>query len=191
MGFSLLPPFVVADFSPRRERAINCAITVVNVNVEINGKITIVKTRNVAIAILIDDDLNILVQERGKHSKVGEKYGFWGGQIEKGETAEQAVRRELLEELGFVPEKLAYLGKFSYVVQEEGKYKDWLINFHAFLSPIISELEKATVSEGKSIVKMSFDEVAEGEGFPTGSTGFLKSLEGKLRDWVLHSKNPS
>ncbi len=52
------------------------------------------KVRNVAIAVFIDEDLNVVVQERGKHSKVGEKYGFWGGQVEKDETPEQAIERE-------------------------------------------------------------------------------------------------
>ena len=48
-------------------------------------------SRHVAICVFYDKDLNIVVQERGGHSKAGEKYGFWGGQIEEGETKEQAM----------------------------------------------------------------------------------------------------
>ena len=45
------------------------------------------KIRNVAVAVFIDDQNNVVVQERGSHSKgIGEIYGFWGGQIELGET---------------------------------------------------------------------------------------------------------
>lgn len=44
--------------------------------------------RNVVIAIFYDGKENIIFQERGSASKIGEKYGFWGGQIEAGETPE-------------------------------------------------------------------------------------------------------
>ena len=40
-------------------------------------------TRNVALVLFTDGE-NIIVQVRGKHSRVGEKYGFIGGEIEEG-----------------------------------------------------------------------------------------------------------
>lgn len=103
------------------------------------------KIRNVAIAVFYDKDLNIVIQERGKHSRVGEKYGFWGGKIKENEIPKQAIKRELSEELGFVPEKLESWLKYSHIIEEEGKYKDWLINCEVFLSPITPELEKAKI----------------------------------------------
>jgi len=39
------------------------------------------EVRNVAIVIFYDKEGNILVQERGSHSKIGEKYGMWGGRL--------------------------------------------------------------------------------------------------------------
>lgn len=139
------------------------------------------KERNVAIAIFYDKDLNIFVQERGKHSRVGEKYGFWGGRIEKNETPGQAIKRELLEELGFVPKKLDFWLEYSYVVEEEGRYKDWLINCHVFLSPVTSRLEKSEITEGKGLAKMKLDKVIEGKDFPTKSTEFMKKFRSRLR----------
>lgn len=130
--------------------------------------------------IFYDEDLNILVQERGNHSRLGEKYGFFGGRIREGETPEQAMERELFEEIGFVPKELNYWLKDSYVVEEEGEYKGWLINCHVFLSPITPNLENSKISEGKGIVKMSLEKVIRGEGFPEKSTGFLKGLRAKL-----------
>lgn len=132
--------------------------------------------RNVAIVIFYDKDLNILVQERGEHSRVGEKYGFFGGKVEENETPPQAIERELLEEIGFIPKDLKYWLKYSYIVEEEGKYRGRLVNCHVFLSPITPELERSKVKEGKGAVKMALEEVIKGEGFPKKSTEFLRGL---------------
>lgn len=64
--------------------------------------------RNVAVVVFHDKEGNLIFQKRGSASKVGEKYGWWGGQAESGETPEQTIKRELTEELGFVPEKLDF-----------------------------------------------------------------------------------
>lgn len=133
-----------------------------------------------AIAIFYDDDLNILVQERGDHSRLGEKYGFFGGRIREGETPKQAMKRELLEEIGFIPKKLDYWLKDSYLWEKKGKYKGWLISCYVFLSPITSKLEKSKIAEGKGMIKMSLERVIREKGFPEGATKFLKGLETKL-----------
>lgn len=138
------------------------------------------KVRNVVVAIFYDGDLNIVVQERGAHSRVGEKYGFFGGKIKEGETPKQAMKRELLEEIGFVPQKLDYWLKDSYAWGKEGKYKGWLISCYVFLSPITPRLEKSRITEGKGMVKMNLEKVIKEEGFPEGSTKFLKRLKAKL-----------
>lgn len=68
--------------------------------------------RNVAVVVFHDKEGSLVFQKRGSASKIGEKYGFWGGQIKPGETPEEAMRRELREELGFVPEKLMVVPSF-------------------------------------------------------------------------------
>lgn len=138
------------------------------------------KVRNVAIVVFYDDDLNILVQERGSHSRLGEKYGFFGGRIKEGESPEDAIRRELFEEIGHIPEKLEYWLEDSYKWEKEGKYKGWLINCHVFLSPITPKLEKARIAEGEGAIKMSLKRVIKNKGFPEGSTKFLNGLRAKL-----------
>jgi len=85
-------------------------------------------TKNIAIVIFYDEEGNIILQERVSHSKVGEKYGFFGGGIEEGETTEGALKRELKEELGFVPENLEYWMDYSFVWDGEDKYKGWEFN---------------------------------------------------------------
>ncbi len=138
--------------------------------------------RNVAIVIFYDDKENIVFQERGSASKIGEKYGLWGGQIETGETSDQAIRRELMEELGFVPEKLDFWCNYSSITLEKGKYNGWKINHAVFISPITTKLEKAHVYEGTGIVKMTIDEAIKSKGFSIGGTEFLKKFKKEFYD---------
>jgi len=134
------------------------------------------KSRTVSVVVFTDGK-DVIIQERGSHSKVGEKYGLWGGKIAKGETKENAIKRELQEEIGYVPEILKYLGKYTYLVSEEGKYKGWKINQFVFTSPITPELKKAKVKEGGGIIKMPLDVASQGQGFPQGSTSFMSVLK--------------
>ena len=141
--------------------------------------------RNVAIVVFYDKEGNIIFQERGSVSKVGEKYGFWGGQREEGETPKQTIKRELTEELGFVPEKLDYWGDCSFVIKgsKNSKYEGWLVKQYVFLSLVSGELtKKVNVKEGKGIVKMNINKVIKGAGFPSGadSTRFLKEVKKQL-----------
>lgn len=54
-----------------------------------------------AIAVIVDNDNKILLLKRGKGAPwMSEKWGLVGGGIEKGETPQQAVEREIFEEIG-------------------------------------------------------------------------------------------
>ena len=58
--------------------------------------------RNVAVVILYDNDSRILLQHRTKDAPTFPDYwAFFGGGVEDGETVEQAVKREVLEELAY------------------------------------------------------------------------------------------
>ncbi len=58
--------------------------------------------RNVAVIILFDEDKKILLQHRADNAlRLPGYWAFFGGGIEPGETPEQTVRRESLEELNY------------------------------------------------------------------------------------------
>ncbi|NEQ51053.1 MAG: NUDIX domain-containing protein, partial [Leptolyngbya sp. SIO3F4] len=61
----------------------------------------------VAIAIIQQDD-KFLMQLRDDfpHILFPGHWGFFGGHLEPGETADQAIRRELKEEIGYIPEEI-------------------------------------------------------------------------------------
>jgi 8-oxo-dGTP diphosphatase len=90
--------------------------------------------RNVSVLILYNNESKILLQHRTKDAPTFPDYwAFFGGGIEEGESAEQAVKRESLEELGyeltgprlFTAQKFFYKGneytKHVFVEQYNGK----------------------------------------------------------------------
>ena len=55
---------------------------------------------HVAVGVIVDDTQNILLSLRPDHVHQGGKWEFPGGKVEQGESVEQALARELNEELG-------------------------------------------------------------------------------------------
>ena len=69
---------------------------------------------NVAAAVIVNKDGKILVTQRSKNDNLSLKWEFPGGKIEDGETAEECLKREIMEELNLEIEVLGYLGSCKY-----------------------------------------------------------------------------
>jgi len=81
--------------------------------------------RNVAVLALYNEQKEILLQHRSKDAmRLPDHWAFFGGGIEAGEAPEQALAREIFEELEYVvsASQLIFIQKFNYKEDENTKY---------------------------------------------------------------------
>lgn len=97
----------------------------------IDLKIILMKSIEV-VAAVIQYQNRFLCLQRGlsKLDYISKKYEFPGGKIELGESLEEALKREIMEELSV---QLDYLEFFTTVKYQ---YPDFHITMHSFLCPI-------------------------------------------------------
>lgn len=81
-------------------------------------------------ATIITDGRRILCFKKGntEYDYLSEHFEFPGGKIESGETPEQALARELREELGYsIPNKIELFDVVNY------EYDDFSVRLHCFI----------------------------------------------------------
>jgi 8-oxo-dGTP pyrophosphatase MutT (NUDIX family) len=74
------------------------------------------KTDNASAAIIIDKKNNFLLQKRDQKKKIffPGHLGLFGGAKNKNESYINALKRELIEEIGFTPSDIEYFMKISF-----------------------------------------------------------------------------
>jgi 8-oxo-dGTP diphosphatase len=81
----------------------------------------------VAAVIIVDKKILCVQRNKNKYDYISYKYEFPGGKVEKGESHEQALRREILEELNM---DIRIQRDFLTV---KHVYPDFRITLHSFL----------------------------------------------------------
>ena len=75
--------------------------------------------RNVSLFILYTPEGKILLQHRSKDAeRLPNYWGFFGGGIEQGESPEQALKREVVEELSYDVRNPYFLTTQKYILDE-------------------------------------------------------------------------
>jgi len=55
---------------------------------------------HVAVGVIVNSDNQVLIAKRAKNQHQGNKWEFPGGKVESGENSQEALQREIREELG-------------------------------------------------------------------------------------------
>lgn len=87
---------------------------------------------NVVCAVILDDRGRLLACQRPAGKSLAHKWEFPGGKIERGEDAREALKREVIEELGCSLKIIERLTAVKY------DYPDFSIRLIPFLSVILS-----------------------------------------------------
>lgn len=72
------------------------------------------KKLQIAVGIIRNQKHEIFITQRAADAHMANKLEFPGGKIEAGETPDQAVIRELQEEVGITPERFSLFEKLEY-----------------------------------------------------------------------------
>ena len=93
--------------------------------------------KNLAMAVVLNDS-RVLVQYRYRSEK-GMVYEFPGGLVDDGESAENAARRELLEETGIEAEDLTTTAQYSSTNEFGGSISYIILTAKKPVTPIVTD----------------------------------------------------
>lgn len=83
-------------------------------------------------------------------------WGFFGGHLDPGESPETAMRRELLEEIGYAPPALHH---FCTYMQDANVIR------HVYHAPLVVELAALELREGWDMALLSVAEIQQGSRY--------------------------
>lgn len=122
----------------------------------------------VAVAIITDSKDRILITQRPHEATHGGQWEFPGGKLEANETAEEALIREIDEELGLVLLEYEYLSDLHY------DYSDFTVHLLAYHVSLWSGTPQCL--EGQLQMKWVCAEEIKDYNFPEANTKLIDKL---------------
>ncbi|MBI2629515.1 NUDIX domain-containing protein [Candidatus Pacearchaeota archaeon] len=101
--------------------------------------------------IILKKENKILLQLRDEHCKNPNMWGIFGGGIEKGETPEEAIIREINEELSIHLD----MNHFKLLIEKDIKNK----RYYIFIADFVWDGKKVILNEGKSMKFFSCEDI--------------------------------
>ena len=117
-----------------------------------------VEVMRVTNAILILDE-NYVLQLRSNDPNIPApgRWGFFGGGIEKEESPEQAIKREILEELSIEPAKYHFLWEVDYFAEEnQVAVRNWF-----FVADVTEVWSNYRLGEGADVRAFKYEELKD------------------------------
>lgn len=120
-------------------------------------------------------EIFVYLQKRGKEARVLPDYfSFFGGKLEKGESPEEALKREIKEELNIEISGYSFLGEYESSV-------DVSIVLHMYAMEVTADFENTvTVSEGEYGKFFSKEEVLQEQKLIDSDKKIIKDLWTKI-----------
>lgn len=112
-----------------------------------------------AAAIIVTPDCRFLLQHRDVAPGIWfpGSWGLFGGAIEPGETPGEALRRELSEELNFVPAEIRYFTQIAWDFHRWGLGIKLRYTFEVPIAP--AQIDRLVLREGQAMRLFTADEV--------------------------------
>lgn len=112
-----------------------------------------------AVAIMVVDGSKYLMQLRDPIPTIyyPGHWGLFGGAVDQGETSDQAVRRELQEELGFIAGEMTFLTEFNFDLRFIGEPKIYRRYYEVHVTEEVTRSFQLT--EGRAMQAFPPDEL--------------------------------
>lgn len=123
----------------------------------------------VAVAIITDEQGRVLVTQRPLHVAQGGFWEFPGGKLEPHESAEQALCREIKEELDIDVQEFRYLGDIQH------QYPKQLV--HLLVFHVVQFQGQPSCREGQLGMKWIAKEQLNEHEFPEANCAIFRLLE--------------
>jgi len=123
---------------------------------------------NVAVGVILNNHGDVLISQRAKNVEQGGLWEFPGGKLEVGENSCQALKRELLEELGIKIKSTKSLIKVNH------QYSDFDVSLDVLI--VESYEGEANGLEGQPIKWVRIEEL-KNYSFPAANTPIITALQ--------------